>query len=419
MENQNADIPSGIRRTVTIPFHLDIVITVIGVRRSGKSYLLYQTIHDLLKKGVRKEQILFLNLEDERLELRAENLDLILQAYTELFPDIGLQDVYFFFDEIQSVKGWEKFTRRVFDTKSRHIFISGSNSRLLSSEIATELRGRTLTFTVYPLSFREYLDFNHVKRALYPQKMKSKVLHYALKFMLEGGFPELVLFDASNRRKMLQQYFNVMIFKDIIERYKISNPETLKFFIKKIFAGVTKPFSINKTYRDLRSLGYKISNKYLYEYFSYCHAVFISRSVNKFDFSEIRQEKSDKKAYVIDNGLLSAVEFSVSKNFGKLFENMVALEFMKAEKEIFYYKKNNECDFIIREDDRFLPVQAAYELSEDDTKQRELNGLVEACKYLGTDQGIIITFDQEEILTYKNMDIHVVPFYKYFLGDQS
>jgi len=418
LENQNIEFPHTILRDIIIPLDLDIIISIIGARRSGKTYILYQKIAELIKLGINKEQILFLNFEDERLTLNVENLDQIIQAYTELYPENNIKDTYFFFDEIQNVKGWEKFVRRIFDTKSRHIFITGSNSKLLSTEIATELRGRTVTYTVYPLSLSEYLDFNKVEKTLYPQKNKSKVIHYTQKFLKEGGFPENIFFDKQIQLRILQQYFNVMIFRDIVERYKISNIETLKFFIKKIFAGITKPFSINKAYNDLKSLGYKISNKYLYEYIDYCNSVFISQSINKFDFSEIKQAKSDKKTYIIDNGLLSAIEFSVSENNGKLLENMVAMEFLKAGKEIFYFKHKKECDFIVKEKNNFLPVQVAYEINNNETKQRELKGLIEACNYLRVNKGIIITFDTEEKFIHKNIEVSVIPVYKYFLNKE-
>ena len=284
LENQNTDLPEVIPRNVEIPTNLNVIVSIIGPRRSGKTYLLYNIINRLVKDKLNKERILFLNFEDERLKLNAENLDLILQAYQEIYPEVNLKDAYFFFDEIQNVNGWEKFIRRIYDTKTRHIFITGSNSKLLSTEIATELRGRTITFTNYPLSFNEYLKFNNIKEELFPQKNKSKIIHYAKKFLTEGGFPETISFDPKNRIRILQQYFNVMIFRDILERYKISSPETLKFFIKKIFASVTKPVSVNKTYNDLRSLGYKISNKYLYEYLTYSNTVFLTQSIRKFDF---------------------------------------------------------------------------------------------------------------------------------------
>lgn len=415
LEYHNTELPQFERRNINIPINLNIIITLIGARRSGKTYLLYQIIQELINTGCKKEQILFLNFEDERLSLNQQNLDEILQAYQELYPETETKNLYLLFDEIQNVPGWEKFIRRIYDTKTRHIYITGSNSKLLSTEIATELRGRTLTFTIYPLSFNEYLKFNKVEPKLYPQQNKNRIVSYAIKYMLEGSFPETIYFDPRYRIRLLQQYFNVMIFRDIIERYKVSHPETLKFFIKKIFANVTKPFSINKAYHDLQSMGYNISNKYLYEYFSYCNNIFLTQSINKFNYSEIKQEKSDKKTYIIDNGLLSAIEFSVSENKGKLFENMVVMEFFKAEKHIYYFKDYYECDLVISEKESYKPIQISFALDNPETKERELKGIYEACKYLNTNKATIITFDNAELLSFKNIEVQVIPFYEYFL----
>lgn len=416
LENQNAELPGVTTRDLDVPLHTGVVVSLIGARRSGKTYLLYHLIGKLYQENVSKENILFINFEDERLKLRSEDLDLILQAYLELFPDSDLKKVYFFFDEIQNIPGWEKFIRRVFDTKTKNIFITGSNAKLLSSEIATELRGRTLPFTVYPLNFREYLAFNKVDINLILQKSKSKIIHFADRFLNEGGFPETIFFDHKNRIRMHQQYFNVMIFKDIIERYRIADPEMLKFFIKKIFANVTKPISVNKAYNELKSMGYKISNKYLYEYLAHCYAVFLTQTINKFHFSEVKQEKADKKAYIIDNGLLSAIEFTISQNRGKLFENMIAMEFIKAEKEVFYYKDKYECDFVVKNGNDFIPIQAAYSLDDEATRQREYRGIYESCKYLNTNEGLVLTFDTEYKADFEGLKINVLPFYKYFLN---
>lgn len=416
LENQDLRLPAMIQRRLQLPLDLKMIISLVGSRRSGKTWLLFDSIKRLQANGLQKEKILFMNFEDERLIFDTGSLDLIIQAYGELFPEIEFEDVYVFFDEIQNVAGWEKFVRRIFDTKTRNIFITGSNSKYLSTEIATELRGRTISYNVYPLSFSEYLDFNHVERKLYPQKNKSTVIHYAEKFLTNGGFPETVSYEKYIRLKILQEYFNVMIFRDIVERYQVSNIDALKFFIKKVFAGVTKPFSVNKAYNDLRSMGYKISNKYLYDYFNYCNDVFLCQSINKFDFSEIKQAKSDKKTYIIDTGLLSAIEFSTSANSGKLLENLVFLEFLKAGKEIFYFRNQYECDFVIKEDNKLTPYQVAWDLSDENTRERELKGLSEACNYLNIKTGIILCFDYEEEIYYNGLTIQVTPVYKYFLN---
>lgn len=415
LENQEFAPDTGIRRqNFEIPLDSEIIISLIGARRSGKTYILYQIIEELRKKNIPNEFIVYINFEDERLNMQGDDLDLILQAYLELYPDHSLQRVYFLFDEIQNVRGWEKFIRRVYDTKSKKIFITGSNAKLLSSEIATELRGRTISYTVYPFNFREFLTANNAPSDTNTQSKRAKVLNLCEKYLYEGGFPELIRFNTKLKIKILQEYFNVMIYRDIIERYSISNPEVLKFFIKKIFNAVTAPMSINKAYNDLKSMGYKVSNKYLYEYMDYCNAVFLTQSISKFSFSEIKQVKSDKKVYAIDNGLLTAIDFSFSDNKGKLFENMVATELIKNDNQIFYYKDKYECDFIIKKQNSYFPIQVCYTLADNETMKRELRGLLHACKTLNLQSGTIITFNEHDNLNYEGFNIDIIPFYQYF-----
>ena len=392
-----------------------MIVSLIGARRSGKTYQLYHLIEQLKREGVSLELIVFINFEDERLNLTVADLDLILQAHQELYPHLESKNVYYFFDEIQNITGWERFVRRLYDTRSKKIFITGSNSKLLSSEIATELRGRTISYTVYPFSFSEFVKAKNGPVNLHKSSDRSKMINLAEEFLFGGGFPELIRFESKVlKTKILQQYFNVMIYRDIIERYSISNPEVLKFFIKKIFSAITVPLSVNKAYNDLKSMGYKISNKYLYEYLDYCNAVFLTQSINRFNFSEIKQSKSDKKTYVIDNGLLAAIDFTVSLNRGKLLENMVAMEFLKREMEIFYFKDIHECDFIVKENNSLLPVQVAYSIKDEATRVREIRGIQAACKSLNLTNGIIITFDEEDIISTPTSEIEVIPFYQYF-----
>ena len=400
-------------RTTDIPINTGIVISIIGARRSGKTYVLYETIKKLIKSGISKQKIIYLNFEDERLKLAQNELDLILQAYSELFPNYDLENCHFFFDEIQNINGWEKFIRRLYDTISRNIYITGSNSKLLSTDIATELRGRTITFTVYPLNFKEFLTFNKTKPDYYQSNNKIKIIQLLREFMKFGGFPELVKQKESIKILKLQDYFNSVIYKDLIERYQISNPGIIKFFLKKIYNNVTKPLSVNKIYNHIKSMGYKIGNNILYDYLDYTQASFAVLTLKKFDFSMLKQEKSEKKAYSIDNGFLSAIDYSLSQNYGKLFENMIALELLKWGKEVMYFKENKECDFIIKDKNKLYALQASYNIDNDDTRKRELEGLHAACKSLKLNSGKIITFEQEEKLTYKGIDIEIVPAYKF------
>jgi len=250
---------------------------------------------------------------------------------------------------------------------------------------------------------------------LHNTQKKAQVLFHTKEFILNGGFPEVIHFDEDIRLRVLQSYFNTMIYRDIIERYKISDSLVLKYFIKKIFAGVGKPLSINRIYNDLRSQGYKISNNYLYDFQEYCQSIFLTISIPKFDFSEMKQAKSEKKVYAIHTGLLAAIEFNFSENYGKLFENTVLLELLKQGKEVYYHKESVECDFIVKDKDTFIPIQVAYLIDNESTKERELKGVVEACLKLGITDGIIITFDQSEELIYKGINIKIIPIYDYFL----
>ena len=402
-------------RNVRLPINSNSIITVIGVRRSGKTHLLYETIKTLRNKGIEKTKILYINFEDERLELTQYNLDTILQAYMELYPEHKLEECYFFFDEIQNITAWEKFLRRIFDTVTQNIFITGSNSKLLSTEIATSLRGRTISYTLYPLSFDEYLRVIKVKPQFYGIKQKIELIKHCNNFLHYGGFPELIELNDDLKIKKLQDYFNTIIYKDLVERFSISNPSILKLFLKKIFQQVTKPFSINKLYKDIKSMGYKVSNNLLYEYSEYIQATFAAIYISKFNFSEIKQIKSEKKAYSIDNGMLSAINFSFSQDNGKLLENMIATEILKQNKELFYYKKDYETDFIIKTNNNYIPVQVCYSLQNQETKKREVRGLLSACKDLNTDVGIIISFDEEKEEKIKDIQIKTIPCYKFIL----
>jgi predicted AAA+ superfamily ATPase len=413
LEFQQRELPTLLERNLKVKTDLPIIITLIGARRSGKTFMLYQAINDLIDKGVAPEDIIFLNFEDERLTLNTNELDLILQAYAEIYPDKSLSDCYFFFDEIQNINGWEKFVRRIFDNYSKHIFITGSNARLLSTEIADALRGRTITYTVYPLSFDEYLRFKGIAYDVTVPRKKAKVIYQTLQFIYQGGFPELIQFEKKEQIKVLQGYFNAMIFRDIVERYKINDVHLLKFFIKKLFANIGKPLSINKIYNNLRSMGYKVSNNYLYEFEQYCYAVFLSIAVPKFDFSEIKQAKSDKKLYAIDTGLLASVEFTVSENRGKMLENAVLTELTKAGYETYYHKGKYECDFITRKENKLQAIQVSWEVDNQNTKNREIRALLEVCQILNLQKAQLVTFDQKQLLTVDEIEIQLIPFHEW------
>lgn len=405
------------QRDILVPINIDKIITLSGVRRSGKTFILFEVIKNVISKGVSKERILYMNFEDERLDLKQEELDLILQGYRELYPDISLSKCYFFFDEIQNLSGWELFVRRVYDTITKNIFLTGSNSKLLSKEIATSLRGRTVTFEVFPLTFKEYLRFNGIKKDIYHSQTKAKIANIFEKFLFEGGFPEILNFkEKSLKTKTLQEYFDVMIYRDLVERFNITNIHILKYFIKRIFENITNPLSIHNIYNELKSNGYKIGKNYLYEYLVALESIYLFLILPKYSESVLKRELGEKKVYAIDNGLLNAVTFKFSNDYGKLLENVIFMELHKSGCQLFFYKGKRECDFIVLEKSKFrYVIQVAYSVSEKKTLQRETEGLAEACRVLGEKKGYIITLSEEKDLTVEDISIHIIPAYKFLL----
>ncbi len=390
------DIPALKPRLLDIPLHLNKVVTLTGVRRSGKSSILLQAIEQL-RQTVPREQIVYLNFEDERLDLATHELDLIVQAYRELYPALDLAQCYFFFDEIQNIPRWELFVRRLDDSVSRHLFITGSNSKLLGSEIATALRGRTLRYEVFPLSFGEYLAFQGILPDLHSSQSVALINVAFEQFMLHGGFPEVVLLDDDNiRRKLLTEYFDVMIYRDLIERYQERNVQALKFFLRRCIEGVTSPLSINKIHNELKSAGFRVSKDTLHQYLEQANAIYLLQLAYKYDPSLVRRELGDKKAYIVDNGLINAFSWRAGQDKGKLLENLMAMELRKQGLELLFVKGAQECDFVVQQPTgELLPMQVCYELGDPTTRARKVAGLLAACRFCGVQQGVIVTRDED------------------------
>jgi len=417
VQNQNKNLDFVKPRQTQIPVNTGKIISVSGVRRCGKTHLLLFTINKLLNQNIDKAQILYLNFEDERLNFQTEELDLIIQSYTELYPNFELQNTYFFFDEIQNILGWEKFIRRIYDTVTKNIFITGSNSQMLSTDIATSLRGRSINIEVFPLSFKEYLQFKNIDTNYYLPQNKAIIINTLKKYIVSGGFPEVL--ETEYAQKILQDYFYVLLYKDLIERYKISNISALKYFLNRIILNTGKPTSINKIHNELKTAAYKISKDSLYQFAEYAQSVYFLFRINKFDYSLVKQEQSEKKMYFIDNGLINSLSFQFSDNFGMLLENAVYLYLRQIyNKNIYFYKEQTECDFVIFEKDKPLEViQVSYDISNPETLNREIKGIEKAIKYFGLNSGKIITFDQEfeTVTTNESFKIEIIPAYKYFL----
>lgn len=413
-------LPALIERDIAIPFHSGKIITLVGARRSGKTSVLFNLMDKLLREGVDFRNILYINFEDERIDLKLNELDLILRAYSELYPDAKIKNCYFFFDEIQNIERWEKFIRRVYDSLTKNIFITGSNSKFLISDIATSLRGRTVSFEIFPLSFREYLRFNKVEIDIHSSRSLAKINNYLLRFLKNGGFPEVFDYDDNMRAKVLQEYFNVMIYRDLIERYGIKNAVVLKYFLKRILASAAKQLSVNTIYNELKSSGVKIGKNHLYEYLEACQNIYLVFVLTKHAHKLVSRELGERKIYAIDNGLLNAISFKFSEDKGKAVEQAVFLELRRRGREVYFYRERYECDFVVKEGHRVSEaIQVAYSLSDKKTAEREIRGLVDACENLGLKEGVIITVDEPKEFGSERIKIKQTPLYKWLLESDT
>jgi uncharacterized protein len=399
-----------ISRDMEIPVDTGKIVSISGIRRSGKTYLMFDVIKKLILKGTDTKKLVYINFEDERLNIKIDELDLILQSQRELYPDMELNNCYYFFDEIQNVDGWEKFVRRLYDTVSKNIYITGSNSKLLSSEIATSLRGRTINYEVFPLSFKEYLKFKNIAGNKFDKKVNSLKVHAFNEYLFNGGYPEVIGYEDSIRDKTLQTYYQVMIYKDLTERYKVPDLSILNYFLSRVTNNLTKPTSVNKIFNELKSNGYKTSKNILYDYLEWIEAVYFTLKVQKFDHSLIKREKAEKKYYIVDNGLVNAVTYNFSKDYGKLLENLIAIH-LKSEfnKNVYFYKDNVECDFLVFDRDKPLhAIQVCWDISDKDTLKREIKGLVAACKFVGLTEGVIVSMNDDFELTENDIKIKCI-----------
>lgn len=307
--------------------------------------------------------------------------------------------------------------RRLDDSVSRHLFITGSNSKLLGSEIATALRGRTLRYEVFPLSFAEYLTFQGIEANPYTSQSLALINRAFGQFLTHGGFPEVVMLDDDNiRRKLLTEYFDVMIYRDLIERYQERNVQALSFFLRRCIEGVTSPLSVSKVHNELKSAGFRVSKDTLHHYLEQANAIYLLQVAYKYDPSLVRRELGDKKAYLIDNGLISAFSWRVGQDSGKLLENLVAMELRKQGAELLFVKGTQECDFVLQQTNGdWLPLQVCYELGDPATRAREVAGLVAACRFCGVRQGVIMTMDEETEWEEQGFTIKVLPAWKWLL----
>ncbi len=414
---QNALPLSVISRETVIPTDTEKIITLPGVRRCGKSSVFMLTINEILSQGVDKERILYINFDDDRLMFEPGEADKILEAYRELYPEIPFSDVYVFFDEIQELDNWAKFVRREYDQESKRVFITGSNAKLLSSELATSLRGRALQYEMFPLSFSEFCMFKNVDTHYYDTQKKALLVNAFADYLDAGGFPEIALSHPQLRISILQDYYFAMIYKDLIDRYQIRNAESVKYFNRRVLINATKPTSINKIVNEIKSQNRKFSKDFGYELISQTEAIYLFLPLTKYDPSYVKEVQSVKKYYSIDTGFFRALLPFTDMNKGVLLENAVFLHLRRQETHVrrlhFLDDAASHCDFVWVENGAITQaIQVAWDISDVKTYLRE----IAAFEHLKCDDCLLITADEEREINEFGKKIRVVPAWKYLLS---
>lgn len=401
-----------IKKTKIVPrdydFDLNANYVLIGLRRAGKSTLLYKIVKDLVEKGIEWNQIIYINFEDERLaEFSLNDFNDLLSVQAELTDKTG----YFFLDEIQNIEGWEKFARRMSDSKE-HTFITGSNAKMLSQEIENRLGGRYFTKYITPYNFKEFLTAKQIDfsdKSIFGTKESGKIKREFSEYFYFGGFPEAL--NYQNKREYISSIYQKVLLGDIAARNGIRNPNGLQLLMKKIAESVKDEISYSKLHNILKTIGVKISKDIVIDYIGYAKQSFLIFTIKNY-FSKFVEKETTPKYYFNDNGLLNLF---LNKEEPRLLENLVAINLWNNYKSNVYYLKsqNLDVDFFIEETG--TAIQVAYSIT-NISDDRETKSLVEAAKTLKeAKEFVILTYEEEKELNMDGVKIQVIPVWKWLL----
>lgn len=421
LDFQEHKLETGVPRRISIEIVQNKATVCIGVRRSGKSTYMFQIIEQLLDRGISVQNILYLNFFDDRLHnLNKNSLNLIPEAFYSIYPEKKNSElVYCFFDEIQMIPDWEPFIDRLMRTEKCEIYLTGSSARMLSKEIATQMRGRALSWEIFPFSFLEFLDYKHIIADSTLSSKKRLLIKKAFdEFWKTGGFPEVMGLSRLLRIKIHQEYFHTILFRDMIERHNISHPRALTDLAYRLIDNTASLYSINSLTGYLKSLGHKAPKSSVSDYLEWFEDAYFLFTVRIFDASLARSNTNPKKIYCIDHSLVTSVSSGILINSGHLLENLIFIALRHLYSEIYYYKtKNNrEVDFIIpRQGQPHMLIQVSESLAVPQTQKREVTALMEAMRELNLEKGIIVTRNEESIIETDNRTIEIIPVWRFLL----
>ncbi|MBN1380885.1 MAG: ATP-binding protein [Deltaproteobacteria bacterium] len=406
-------LPRGRPRELVIPTGTGKVVGLAGVRRSGKTFLFFDTINRLAQQGVDRRSIVYLNFEDDRLHpLAAEELDLVLRCLHELYPETLNQKVYLFLDEVQNVPGWERWVRRIQDTENVEIFVTGSSSRLLARDLTTALRGRSITLEVFPLSFREALTFRGIDIQPHSAENESLIRGALEAYLAWGGFPEIVLADETVRPLILEEYASLMFYRDIVERYGVRNEKLMRALLRHAFRNTASLVNVSKLHRDFQSLGFSVSKNTLFDYLEYLQDAFLIFLVPRQEESLRKQAHNPRKLHVIDPGLVAAFKTNAGRDVGHKLETAVYLEVRRTRKDLYYYSNGSEVDLCDGEGTLF--INTCWSLTEAETRRREVKAMEMGCRRWPEARGHLLYHEYSPGI--EKEIIQAAPAWKYLMG---
>ncbi len=399
--------------------NLSEILAIVGPRRAGKTFFMYQLIQDLLDRSAKREDILFIDFDDYRLEnFKAEDVETLLVAFNQLTAKYPR---FIFFEEVQRLPGWSRVLRTLHNQRRYGIIISGSNAELLSREISSELRGRWRDHLLLPFSFREYLRFKNIG---YSEKIfftpgRGTILRAFDTYLAEGGFPEVLKKESkTEKRQLLQSYYRTIFYRDILERYNIRAKYILEAVMTYCLNIHGDLFSVSAFEKYLKGHDLPGSKRTISNYIRYLEEAFFIIAFEKFSYSPRKRVMNPEKVYLLDNGFSSlAVDFSENK--GKMLEDIVAIELFRRQEEVYYYKNRKECDFIVKRGTR--PVQAiqvCWEMTAGN-QEKECRGLVEAMESLKIHEGIVLTYNEERKVEFRGQSIPLLPVWKWLLKENE
>jgi uncharacterized protein len=443
LDFQETRLETGVPRRLRIETVRGKATVCIGVRRGGKSTYLFQLIQQLLDSGISRQNILYLNFFDDRLHnLRQDNLGLIVEAYYSIYPEKkNTETVYCFFDEIQAVQGWEPFVDRLMRTEKCEVYLTGSSAGMLSKEIATQMRGRVLSWEMFPFSFKEFLDYKEIESEGSLSTKGQLLIRKAFdEYWQTGGFPEIAGLSRHLRIKIHQEYFHTILFRDLVERHDVSHPKALTDLAHRLVDNTASLYSINSLAGYLKSFGHKVPKSAVADYLGWFEDAYFLFTVRIFDASLARRDTNPKRVYCIDHAMVTSVSSGILVNSGHLLENLVFTALRRFHPEIYYYKTKlgREVDFIIPGFDAGnaagrqmlgrphlsagpvagqagMLIQVCESLADPQTRKRETAALSEAMAELGLNIGTIVTRYEDEQMDVEAGIIKVVPAWRFLL----